>query len=226
MFRTIFASLILLLSCTHARAAVVNGSFESGDFTGWTTVTTGSPFVDWSVNGAGAGSGFFAPTSPQAGSFDAWNGFDGSGPMQFQLYQDVSLPLGSTLLGWQDRIQWDFALTSTATQARSYDVEIRDPGTNALLATLYSFSTGTAIQVGDTGWQAHTADVSAFAGSSVRLLFNESSPEAFTGPGQLEVDDVVLQNPSAVVPEPSAWLMATLGAITLVARRRARTEES
>src|SRR5262245_20434956 len=110
---------------------------------------------------------------------------------------------------WQDRIQWNFALTETAPQPRLYDVEIRDPGTDALLATLYSFSTGTVLQVGDTGWQTHTADVSAFAGSTVRLLFNESVPEFFTGPGQLEIDAVRLDSASAA-PEPASFVVFSI----------------
>src|SRR5262249_20590021 len=131
-----------------------NGSFETGDFTGWTVATTGSPFVDWTVSRAGDGSGFFPGTSPRDGAFDAWNGFDGAGPMEFDMFQDVAIPAGapSATLSWQERIQWDFALTDSATQPRTYDVLVQDPGTGATLGTLYSFSTGTAHVVGDTGW--------------------------------------------------------------------------
>src|SRR5262249_58739163 len=37
---------------------ITNGSFETGNFSGWTTTTTGTPFVPWTVSGAGAGGGF------------------------------------------------------------------------------------------------------------------------------------------------------------------------
>lgn len=38
---------------------VQNGSFETGTFAGWTTATTGSPFIDWIVNTAGMAAAFF-----------------------------------------------------------------------------------------------------------------------------------------------------------------------
>ena len=111
---------------------LINGSFESGNFTGWTTVTTSSPFRPWAVTGAGQGGGFgMLQTQPQDGSFVAWNGFDGGGPMEFQMYQDVTIAAGSSAtLSWMDRVQWNFF---SATQPRLYDVEIRDPVTNAVL---------------------------------------------------------------------------------------------
>ncbi|HUR55183.1 MAG TPA: pre-peptidase C-terminal domain-containing protein, partial [Gemmataceae bacterium] len=178
---------------------VNNGSFETGDFTGWSVSTTGFPFVDWTVSGAGDGSGFFPGTSPQDGALVAWNGFDGGGPMEFSMFQDVAIPAGipSATLSWQERIQWDFALTGSATEARTYQVLVQNPGTGATLGTLYSFSTGTAHVVGDTGWQTHTADLSAYAGTTVRLHFREVIPEAFTGPGQIEFDAIRLDFPRA-----------------------------
>src|SRR5262249_38600715 len=142
----------------------------------------------------GFGSGFLQPTSPQDGFFDAWNGFDGAGPLQFLMTQDVTISAGAAFADftWKERLQWDFALTGTATQPRTYEVEALDPATDALLAALYSFSTGTAHIVGDTGWQTHTADLLAFAGQTVRLRFREDIPEFFTGPGQAEFDGIDL----------------------------------
>jgi hypothetical protein len=173
---------------------ITNGSFETGNFSGWATATTGTPYVAWTVSGAGAGGGFgMQPTAPQDGSFVAWNGFDGAGPMQYTMTQDVALPAGAALsLTWKDRLQWNFQLTGTATQPRTYEVEVLNPGTNAVLATLYSFSTGIDHVIGNTGWQTHTADLSAFAGSTVRLRFREDIPQNFTGPAQAEFDAIAL----------------------------------
>ena len=140
------------------------------------------------------GSGFFPPTEPQDGDFVAWNGFDGDGPMRFTMYQDIVIPADApaATLEWQDRVQWEF-FTPDA-EARAYEVQIRDPSTNGVLDTLFSFSTGpeSTNPFGDTGWQTHTADVSAFAGSTVRLFIEETIPESFTGPGQIEFDDFKL----------------------------------
>jgi hypothetical protein len=135
-----------------------------------------------------------APTLPQDGTLDAWNGFDGTAGTTFTLHQDVTIPsflAGPALLKWKDRVQWNFLLTSSATQARLYSVQIRD-ASGAVLATIHSFSTGTVHVIGDTGWQAHSVDVSAYAGTTIRLWFEENIPEDFTGPGQFELDAVSL----------------------------------
>jgi hypothetical protein len=188
-------SVVYVFSCVSARATelVANGSFETGTFAGWTSNVVGAPFIPWLVTPAGNGAGFgMQPTQPQAGQYDAWNGFDGAGPMMFTLSQDISIPPctgSSATLTWSDRVQWNFALTSSATQARTYSVQVRDMA-GTVLATLSSFSTGTALVIGDTGWQTHTADVSAYAGSTIRLWFEEDIPEFFTGPAQLEIDAV------------------------------------
>src|SRR4249920_859231 len=126
------------LNCSVRASSVeliANGSFESGDFSAWNTVTTGVPFVDWQVSEAGAGSGFgMAPTAPADGKFDAWNGFDGNGPMAFTLDQVVSLPAKhSAALSWSHRIQWNFALVGTATQPRTFQVEALNPDDDSVL---------------------------------------------------------------------------------------------
>lgn len=218
------AMIVGLLLCGVAAAdteLLTNGSFETGDFTGWTTVTTGGPFRPWAVSGAGAGGGFgMATTLPQDGSFVAWNGFDGGGPMEFQMYQDVAIPVGTAELSWKDRIQWNFTLGGQATLPRTYNVQVRDPGTNSLLGTVFSFSTGTQSinPTGDTGWMMHTVDVSAFGGQNIRLFFVESIPQSATGPGQLEFDAISLMS----VPEPAGLALLAVGGLAVLLRRRRR----
>src|SRR5258708_34486090 len=66
----------------------LNGSFESGDFSGWnvSTVSTGgggTPFWPWTVSQARAGgfSGYGTTAkSPPAGVLEAWYGRDVRGP--------------------------------------------------------------------------------------------------------------------------------------------------
>ncbi|WP_152052048.1 S8 family peptidase [Tautonia marina] len=182
------------LSFQQQNELIVNGSFETGDFSGWTVQTTGGPFRPWAVSGAGVGGGFdMALTEPQDGTFVAWNGFDGSGPMEFLMFQDVTIPADtSPTLSWKDRIQWNFTLGSFASLPRTREVLIVDPATNVVLQEVSVFSTGTQAEnpTGDTGWQSHSADLSAFAGSTVRLLFREMIPQSATGPGQAEFDAI------------------------------------
>jgi hypothetical protein len=185
----------------------INGSFESGDFSSWTVSTastggSGTPYRAWKVSPSGAG-GFSAygivPTSPQAGGFDAWNGFDGGGPMEYRMYQDVLLPSGLVSLTWKDRAQWNFCCG--ATSPRTYEVQVRNPMTGAVLTTLYTFSTGTVSGYHDTGWLTHNLDLSAFAGQTIRLYFVESIPQVSTGPGQIEFDGISIVG--GVTPTPS-----------------------
>src|SRR5438132_1575464 len=186
----------------------INGSFESGDFSSWNVSTAstggaGTPFVPWTVSRAGAG-GYFGygivTTSPQDGLYDAWNGFDGAGPMEYRMYQDVTIPSGTSHITWKDRAQWNFCCG--ATMARTYSVQLRDPNTNSVLTTLYTFSTGTTAGYHETGWLTHGSDLSAYAGQKVRLYFLEVIPETFTGPGQIEFDDITLGS-GPVPPSPT-----------------------
>lgn len=192
MWRAFLCFTVSMVVPALAGELVVNGSFETGSFSGWTVTTTGTPFLPWLVSPAGAGAGFgMQPTMPQSGMLDAWNGFDGEGPMHFTLSQQVAIPRCSAsaiTIAWKDRIQWNFAITFSATQPRTYTVRIQ-PATGSP-TTLYSFSTGIEHNIGDTGWQSHSVDLSAFAGSTVQLVFDEFVPELFTGPAQFEIDDV------------------------------------
>lgn len=175
---------------------IVNGSFETGDFTGWEVIAIGNPLEPWTVSGAGAGSGYgLATTQPQDGNFVAWNGFDGAGPMEFLMSQKVLLPPNPVTLSWQDRVQWDFGYAfGIATEARAFEVQVRDVESDAVLDTIYSFNTQTEFVAasGDTGWQSHTVDLAAFAGQLVQLAFVEFIPQLLTGPAQIEFDNIRL----------------------------------
>jgi len=200
-------------SASSSANLIVNGSFETGNFSGWTTTMTGSPFIPWQVSGAGTGAGFgMQLTAPQDGVLEAWNGFDGAGPMEYRMTQDVALPAAPSLtLSWKDRLQWDFTVAPGFADSRIYFVEILDPATNAVLAIPYSFSTGpeTTNSRGNTGWLSHTADLSAFAGSTVRLQFREFIPQDHTGPAQAEFDAIAISSSAPASPD---WYKFTLGA--------------
>jgi flagellin len=188
---------------------VLNGSFETGDFSDWSIDTlstggSGEPYQPWSVTGAGQ----HWDTQPQDGNFVAWNGFDGGGPMEFHMSQDITISENSTAtLSWMDRVQSH--IFSHDFKPRLYDVEIRDAATNSVLENVYSFSTDSFLADpqnpssgtgrDDTGWQTHSVDVSAYSGQNIRVFFREQIPESFTGPAQIEFDAISL---TETVAEP------------------------
>ena len=150
--------------------------------------------MPWAVTGAGQ----HWDTQPQDGNFVAWNGFDGGGPMEFHMSQDITISENATAtLSWMDRVQ-----SQGNGLPRLYDVEIRDAATNSVLENVYSFSTNSFLADpqnpssgtgrGDTGWQKHSVDVSAFSGQKIRVFFREQIPESLTGPAQIEFDAISL----------------------------------
>jgi len=97
--------------------------------------------------------------------------------------------------------------------------------TNALLSTLFSFSTGTqAVSLnGDTGWLTQTADVSAFENFTLRLSLREQIPQPSTGPAQIEFDYIGI---SAPVPAPTTLLLMGLSLAGISHRRRKQANEA
>ncbi|HVT30458.1 MAG TPA: choice-of-anchor Q domain-containing protein, partial [Lacipirellulaceae bacterium] len=108
---------------------VINGGFETGDFSGWTLENSGSgTFV---VN-----DGIFDPGGPD-GPLPPYDGSYASittqtGPGTHTIYQDVAVPVdGPTTLHWVDQIRNH--ATSFADPNQEYRVEIRNTA-NQLLA--------------------------------------------------------------------------------------------
>ncbi|MCA9241590.1 MAG: hypothetical protein KDA37_15375, partial [Planctomycetales bacterium] len=184
---------------------VVNGGFETGDFTGWTATTNGrQDFTPWTV--AGDGQGFFGSSAPLSGEFSALNGFVGETGLEYQLYQDVTIPAGvSAVLTTNHRIQYD-SLGSTTLIDRDLVITIRDQQ-NHVLETLYTESilTDSGEPYTDRGWNHLTFDVSAYAGQTVRIQFDEIVSDFFVAPSLIQFDDISLQA-SSVGTEEAVFL--------------------
>ncbi|WP_456378049.1 thrombospondin type 3 repeat-containing protein [Lutibacter sp.] len=197
----------------NAPCQIVNGGFETGDFTGWNIVTTNEPFVPWLVvtdyeqmhpstqifepedeESEGPEGEFWWSYEVQKGDYMALNGFDGAGPMIFAMWQDITICCDSEL-SWIDRIAWDFGPgwgMDGDPEPRTFSVQLRDPSNNNIITTLYTFSTDDNEEsfYGDTGYQTHTISLSNYVGLTVRLYFEEIIPQEFTGPGQIEFDAI------------------------------------
>jgi hypothetical protein len=168
----------------------VNRSFETGDFFGWEATDITSPFFPLTVDGASIDVGFdFFVSDPTNGSFAALHGFDGSGPGMIRIAQDVVIPNGATTIEFDYRGGWN--MTFGATQDRTFEVSILPEGGGDPLRTDLILTATAGSIIPDTGPLVGAIDVSAFSGSAVRLSFDWNIPEAFTGPGFFQLDNIV-----------------------------------
>jgi len=163
---------------------IVNGDFETGDFTGWIKVDSGSgTFVinDGTYNPLSSD----GPIAPCGGAFSALT--DQSEPGTHTLYQDVTIPSGATTatLNWTDIIRNHH--TDFVDPGQEFRVEIRDSTTNAVLQTLYSTNPGDPLLNSCT---SRSADISAYIGQTIRVAFTEEDNEFFFN---LHLDDICIE---------------------------------
>jgi len=173
---------------------IVNGSFETGDFTGWVTKDMAIPFFPLGVQGAGSTPGFgLFLSAPTNGTFAVTHGFDGGGPDSMEISQDVPIPAGfAATLTFDWRAGWDLITFGGGSQPRLFDVVIEPAGGGTPLVTTNILTANPQTQVLDTGAKSGELNLSAFAGTSIRVKFKSTIPEFFTGPAHLQIDNVVL----------------------------------
>ncbi len=192
----------LCLGATATAAQVTNGSFEDGggSFTGWTVTDYTTPFFPVAVvpGGISPGFGFFS-SAPTDGFFTAATGFDGGGPDTCTVAQDVTLGPCDTSLLFDWRGAYD--MTFGAAADRMFHVDIEPSGGGAAMQSDLIFTGVAGMTVTDTGPMSASVDISAFAGTSVRISFEWDIPEAFTGPAFVTLDNVAIVGTSAVGSE-------------------------
>lgn len=190
---TAMAIFLFLPQASYAQTDLLtNGSFETGDFTGWTVNSTQATnyCTNWLVTTLNGRLCNQTAATPQDGNFVAMNGFDGSGGA-ITMYQDVTLPaMMSIRLTFQFRINWN--IPNPAHQARIFKVQVRDTSNN-VLQDVYTFIANSGIPNQTTGWRTEEHNLSQYAGQTIRLYFLEEIPQSFTGPGQMEIDGVKLE---------------------------------
>lgn len=181
----------VLSVCPSAQNPFLNCGFETGDFTSWVAVDIAGPFFGLSVQGPGVSPGFgFFATTPTQGTQVAAHGFDGGGPGNILIAQDLTLPAGTTAVVFDYRAAWDMQNFGGSTLPRTFRVEIQPSGGGAPLqsTTLLTAPPGTFNP--DTGPLVGSVSVTPFAGMAVRVAFISNIPENFTGPGFFQLDNV------------------------------------
>jgi hypothetical protein len=231
------AMLGLMAAQSSAAQILVNGGFETGDFTGWTVLNQTGSFdpSDWYIQ-TGTGSplnGFPVPAPPE-GLFAAMT--DQGGPGSHVLYQDFVVPTNilTATLSFQRFISnqaGDFftpdSLDYTVSPNQQARVDIitttADPFSVAagdVLLNIFQTMAGDPLV---SGYTVDSTDLTAFlianAGATLRLRFAEADNQLFFNFG---VDDVLLD--VTLVPEPSALALCGLGGVLggLALRRRSR----
>ena len=178
---------------TQGFAFLSNGGFETGDFAGWVIQDVSSPFLPLQVNSAGIQPWFpFFSSDPTEGTLAALHGWDGeSGTIS--LAQDITLPSTALTLEFDYRAAWDLSAYG-ATQDRNFIVSIEPTGGGSplLIDTVLTADVGTINN--DTGDLHGSIDVSAYANSSIRISFDWTVSEDFSGPGFFQLDNVFIKH--------------------------------
>lgn len=159
---------------------IINGDFETGDFSGWTLMNSGSgTFV---INdGTHDPLSPDGPLPPYSGNFSALS--DQGGPGIYLIYQDVTLPPDATsaTLYWVDMIRNHAGIFEDPDQ--EFRVEIWNMD-NQVLSTLFSTNPGAPL-FGD--WTERSVGISQFAGMTIRIAFTVESQWFFFN---VHLDDV------------------------------------
>lgn len=170
---------------------VQNPSFETGSFAGWTASSLFSMSYPLRVVGAGQSPGFGSFVSaPTEGSFAAVHGFGGGGPGVIRLSQEVMVTPGLTPLTFDYRAAWDLSSFPGFIGDREFDVVVRHPVTGVVLQSSHMLTAAASTSVLDTGPISDYVDLSLFIGQTVRLSFEWTIPDFYTGPGFFQLDNI------------------------------------
>jgi hypothetical protein len=168
-------------TCSPAES-IVNGGFETGDFTGWVTAGDNTPVVSTNEAHSGTFSAFAGD------SVDGFCGFPGTEiPGDSIFYQQVTVPASGGTLNF-----WYWTCTTDSITFDWQDAYITDTSGNILLTIFHQCTDNEA-------WVNQTVDMTSFAGQTVRVEFLVHTDD-FGDLTGMYVDDVSL---SCQGPAPS-----------------------
>lgn len=199
---------------------LANGSFETGDLSGWTVKeldqTSSNPFLKLTVDGAGVAypaETFIAwpyvldyfnsePTDGQYAALHDWNGNDTTTSSVpdvnlRELYQDVTLPAEATTLTFDYRAAWELFRFGN-TLPRTFSVRIEPAGGGAplidevILVAELGIEEDTDNPSGPPGqsYPPGIVDISGVAGQDVRVKFVWDVPEPGKGFAFFQLDNI------------------------------------
>jgi len=203
-----------MMDAYAATEHIVNGGFETGDFTGWTKISTSGDFFINDGTTLWPASGIQPPIS---GSFDAVS--DQGGPGIQMLSEVFTVPSGitSSTVSWEDRI---FSLAPFLDPDQEVRIEIRDATGTIVLTTLFSTDSGDpTVQVGPN---SRSFDITAFmiANEGDDIRFCIAAEEFFSNINYF-IDDISLTTETVSIGgnyipiDTSALLLAGVQSISM-----------
>jgi hypothetical protein len=229
MRKMLAASLAVALagSTASAQQQIVNGGFETGDFTGWNVANQAggsgdfytsmgcTPLNCFTTNGPRSGSWYAVTDQTGPGAHEIWQSFTLSGAAASAIFKfsiaDLNQASGTANFG-------DLDYTSVPNQHVRVDIF---SGSYSPFATssLQSFFTGATTELGGTGYIDFTFDVTSLlsAAGTYTVRFAEVDNQFFHN---FSVDDVSLA--VTATPEPASMTLLATGlvGIAVSARRR------
>lgn len=229
----LLATTVLAYAAFAAQASelLTNGSFETGNYTGWTSVSQpGSSGALRVYSGNSSPVSLYPTVGASSGSY--YSVTDQSGPGAYALLQSFVVPLGSN----QVTLSFDmFVNDQSGSGPLDRGLDFTFSGNQHARVDLLSnsstaFDTGAGVLHNfylnrDAGpnpnpYTAYTFDISSYVtpGQTYQLRFAEVDNMGYFQQG---VDNVSIQAISAVPePESYAMMLAGLGALGFVVRRR------
>lgn len=222
----IIVSMFLSPTLAAQTNSVINGDFETGDFTGWTTVDSGGGELSIYSGEITPISGHTIPAPPN-GQFASVS--DQFSPSSFILYQDITIPSDvvsanlTFLLYYRNYFEvWlnDGSLSHTGVN-QHLRIDIMDPD-----APVDDVDSGVLLNILLTadddsfefGYELVEANLDAFIGQTIRIRFAEVGTESYFN---MAIDDVAVsvQHNSIPVPanHPLALLLLVFGILMLAA---------
>ena len=192
---------------------VNNCSFETGDLSNWTAVDLTVPFVPAQVRAAGTPMPLLN-CLPSDGTYAFTHGWNGNGPGEILLYQDVTLPAAASSIAFDYRAAWNIG----ASAGRSFRFEVQPSGGGAPLLSQQILIAAANTNQPDTGPLTGLMSLASFQGLAVRLVFRWTVPENLSGPANFQLDRIRLtrgycadiQNCSFETGALPAWVGADL----------------
>lgn len=228
MLAASFAVLLASSSTATAQQQIVNGGFETGDFTGWNVANqpggNGNFFVNtvgctplncFSVPGPRSGAWYAVTDQRGPGAHEIWQSFTLSSAVSSAIFKFSIADLNQAG-GTIDNGTLDF--TTGPNQHVRVDIFA---GTYSPFATssLQNFFTGATTELGGTGYVDYTFDVTALLSGpgTYTVRFAEVDNQLFHN---FSVDDVSLA--TTATPEPASMALLATGLIGIAfgARRR------